>query len=161
MKQITRRFHRKWIRVALVLALAILSVSSCDFAPDAFTRSESLETGSEKSQSSETSLSIGAVQVIDAKTALEMMNDGEAYVLVDVRTEDEFNQGHIEGAILMPYDQIGTLATTLIPDSSARILLYCRSGRRSAVAAEALVDMGYINVYDFGGINDWPYDVVS
>ncbi|NLT12537.1 MAG: rhodanese-like domain-containing protein [Clostridiaceae bacterium] len=112
-------------------------------------------------QPSEASQSSGSVQVIDAKTAREMMNDGEAYILVDVRTEDEFNQGHIEGALLLPYDRINTLASTLIPDTSSRILLYCRSGRRSALAAEALIDMGYTNVYDFGGINDWPYEVVS
>ncbi len=161
MKQINFGIQRIWIRVAPILILTVFSVASCDFDPDASRISDSILSESEMAQPSEASQSSGSVQVIDAKTAREMMNDGEAYILVDVRTEDEFNQGHIEGALLLPYDRINTLASTLIPDTSSRILLYCRSGRRSALAAEALIDMGYTNVYDFGGINDWPYEVVS
>ena len=156
MKNVEFRFYRILIRTALLVLLVVLSLCSCDFAPDASPLPES-----KISQTAGESITSDSVQVIDATTALEMMNDGEAYILVDVRTEDEFSQGHIEGAVLVPYDQIDSLAPTLIPDMSSRILVYCRSGRRSAIAAESLVDMGYNNVYDFGGINDWPYGVVS
>ena len=96
---------------------------------------------------------------ISAAEAKEMMN-GE-YILLDVRTEEEFKEERIEGAILIPDYEIGERVETELPDKDALILVYCRSGRRSALAANELAEIGYTNVYDFGGIIDWPYDTVS
>ena len=97
---------------------------------------------------------------ITAEEAKAMMDSGKPYILLDVRTVEEYAAKRIDGAILIPDYEIDSAAAEL-PDRSALILVYCRSGRRSANAANALVGMGYTNVYDFGGINDWPYDTVS
>lgn len=101
------------------------------------------------------------VNTIDAEKAMEMMASGDPYTLVDVRTQAEFDDGHIEGALLLPNDQLETLATEQLPDKDAVILVYCRSGNRSAAASELLVELGYTNVYDFGGIMDWPGEIVK
>ena len=100
-------------------------------------------------------------QKISAEEAYRMMQDTEAYILLDVRTEEEFKETRIEGAILIPDYEIGSRAASELPDKSALILVYCRSGRRSANAAHELIEMGCQNVYDFGGIIDWPYDTIS
>ena len=99
-------------------------------------------------------------QVISAEDAKNIMEDGSPYVLLDVRTPEEFKEGHIEGALLLPNTEIEAKASSVLPDKDARILVYCRSGNRSEEAALKLIDMGYSNVYDFGGIIDWPYDIV-
>lgn len=98
---------------------------------------------------------------ISAKDAKEIMDGTEDYVLVDVREMEEYAEGHIEGAILIPYGEIEKRAEEELTNKEQMILVYCRSGRRSAIAAQALVDMGYTNVRDFGGIIDWPYDVTN
>lgn len=98
---------------------------------------------------------------ITAEEAKEIMDSAEDYVLLDVREQDEFAEGHIEGAILIPYGSIDTRAESELPDKEQTILVYCRSGRRSAIAAEALVSLGYTDVRDFGGILDWPYETVK
>ena len=89
-----------------------------------------------------------------------MMNEKEV-VIVDVRTKSEYNEGRIKGAILIPNETIGKEMPSDLPDKNATVLLYCRSGRRSREAANKLVELGYKNVYDFGGINDWPYGTVK
>lgn len=81
--------------------------------------------------------------------------------LIDVRTEAEFREKRIAGSLLIPDYEIETLAPKLLPDQHAKIFIYCRSGRRSRGAAMKLVEMGYTQVYDFGGIIDWPYETVS
>ena len=98
---------------------------------------------------------------IDAHKAKEIMDSNEEYVLVDARTDEEFASGHIEGAILIPEYEIANRAEQEIPDKEALILVYCRSGRRSKIASEELVNLGYTNVKEFGGIIDWPYEVVK
>ena len=100
-------------------------------------------------------------QTITATEALSIMAESDNYVLLDVRTAAEFQERHIEGAILIPYDEIRSRAQAELLDKNAVILIYCRSGRRSASAAADLVLLGFTNVYDFGGILDWPYDTVS
>jgi len=100
-------------------------------------------------------------QKISAGDAYQMMQDTDEYILLDVRTDDEYKQGHIEGAVLIPDYEIGNRAATELPDKNAVILIYCRSGRRSANAVGELIVMGYTNVYDFGGINDWPYETAG
>ena len=102
-----------------------------------------------------------AYQKITAAQAHEMMREADGWLLLDVRTDEEFSEGHIAGARLIPDDEIAGRAESELPDKDATILIYCRSGRRSANSARELLDMGYTNVYDFGGIIDWPYDIVS
>ncbi|MCL2672313.1 MAG: rhodanese-like domain-containing protein [Clostridiales bacterium] len=100
-------------------------------------------------------------QKISANDAKQIMDSGEEYILLDVRTEEEFAEGHIKGAILIPDYELADRAETELPNKDARILIYCRSGRRSANAANALIELGYTNVYDFGGIIDWPFETVG
>lgn len=95
---------------------------------------------------------------IDAAQAKEKM--GEGAVVVDVRTNEEYAQGHIEGAHNLPLDQIDTI-DTLVSDKEQEILVYCRSGNRSATAAARLIELQYTKVFDVGGLQDWPYDIVK
>ena len=96
---------------------------------------------------------------ITAEEAKEIMDSQEGHVILDVREQDEYDAGHIPEAILIPYTQIGEKANEMLPDKDQLILVYCRSGRRSKIAAEALVELGYTNIKEFGGIIDWPYEV--
>ncbi len=90
-----------------------------------------------------------------------MMKDDDGHVIVDVRRADEYAQGHIPGAILIPNEEIGTEQPEELPDKNQIILVYCRTGRRSKEASQKLADMGYVNVYEFGGIEDWTGDIVT
>ena len=103
---------------------------------------------------------VGEYRKITAEQAYEMMNTQEV-VIVDVRTQSEYDEGHIQNAVLIPNETIGSDPPTNLPDKNAIILVYCRSGRRSEEAARKLVNLGYVSVYDFGGINDWPYGTVT
>ena len=98
---------------------------------------------------------------ISAKEAKAIMDSGDDYIILDVREKDEYDEGHIPDAILLPYTEIEIKAETMLPDKNKQILVYCRSGRRSKIAAEALVNSGYTNIKEFGGIIDWPYEVVK
>lgn len=100
-------------------------------------------------------------QTITASEAKELMETLDSYTIVDVRTLEEYNEGYIEGAILLPDYEVSAKASEVLKDPSANVLVYCRSGRRSKLAAQALVDLGYTNVYDFGGIIDWPYETLK
>ncbi len=97
---------------------------------------------------------------ISAQQAKEIMDSETGYVIIDARTQEEFDAGHIEGAILIPEYEITQRAEKELPDKEQLILVYCRSGRRSKIASQALVDLGYTNVKEFGGIIDWPYEIV-
>ena len=102
----------------------------------------------------------GAVYVnITAEEAKQIMDSEEGYIILDTRTREEFEEGHIPGAVLIPHDQIKEKAEEVLTDKDQLILVYCRSGRRSKIAAEALVELGYTNIKEFGGIIDWPYEV--
>ena len=117
--------------------------------------------GCQTNVSSEENIAVeNAYMKISAEDAKEIM-DPKDFVLIDVREEDEYAQGHIEGAILIPYGEIEERAESELIDKEQTILIYCRSGRRSAIAAQSLVELGYTNVRDFGGIMDWPYDIVT
>ena len=87
------------------------------------------------------------------------MDSEEGYVILDVRTQEEYDQGHIPGAILIPNTEIEARAEQELPDKDQLILVYCRSGRRSKLAADILVSLGYTDIREFGGIIDWPYEV--
>lgn len=96
---------------------------------------------------------------ITAKQAKEIMDTQEGYIILDTRAQDEYDESHIPGAILIPHDQILAKAESVLTDKDQLILVYCRSGRRSKLAAKDLVKLGYTNIKEFGGIIDWPYEV--
>jgi rhodanese-related sulfurtransferase/L-ascorbate metabolism protein UlaG (beta-lactamase superfamily) len=96
---------------------------------------------------------------ISQDEAKEMMAKDDGHVIVDVRREDEYAEGHIPGAILIPNESIDVKPPVELPDFDQIILVYCRSGRRSKEAAQKLADMGYSQVYEFGGIIDWTGDI--
>ncbi len=98
---------------------------------------------------------------ISPEEAKEILDSDKEIILLDVRTDSEYDDGHIPNAKLVPDYEIKEYAENEFTDKNVMILLYCRSGRRSAESAKILVDMGYINVYDFGGIIDWPYEIVK
>ena len=99
-------------------------------------------------------------QQITAEEAKSMMEEQPDAVILDVREQDEYDAGHIPGAVLLP---VGTIdeetAASVIPEKDTVVLVYCRSGNRSKTASQALVDLGYTQIYEFGGIKDWPYEV--
>ena len=108
----------------------------------------------------------GMFQVFEYKQisqgeAKQMMDKDDGHVIVDVRRADEYAEGHIPGAILIPNESIENEPPEALPDFDQIILIYCRSGRRSKEAAQKLADMGYSNVYEFGGIIDWTGEIVS
>ena len=100
-----------------------------------------------------------AVRTISGAEALELMKSETDYVIVDVRTESEFAEKHIPGALNIPLDTISGSEVAQLPNKDQLIMLYCRSGNRSAQAAGIMVGMGYTNLVDFGGIKSWPGEV--
>ena len=105
------------------------------------------------------SVNENSYQQITQEAAKEMM-DTQEVVILDVREQHEYDSGHIPGAVLLP---VGTIAedtaAAVIDELDTVVLVYCRSGNRSKTASQALADLGYTNVYEFGGINDWPYEI--
>ena len=96
---------------------------------------------------------------ITAEEAKQIMDSEEGYIILDVRTQEEYDQGPIPGAIVISHEEIAEKAEEVLTDKDQLILVYCRSGRRSKLAAEVLVELGYTNIKEFGGIIDWPYEV--
>ena len=136
----------KKIIISLLILIAAFTFTSC--------------RGTEsKTETTLNTVVKGEYHKISAKDAKNMMDSGNV-TIVDVRRADEFAAGHIPGAILVTNETI-TKAPSELPDKDATLLIYCRSGRRSKEAAMKLIDLGYQNVYDFGGIIDWPYEVVK
>ena len=125
------------MRKIAVLLLAMIVLSAC---------------GQEKENDRE-----AVYMNITAEEAKQIMDTEEGYIILDERTQEEYDQGHIPGAILIPDTQIKAEAENILTDKAQLILVYCRSGRRSKLAAEALVELGYTNIKEFGGIIDWPY----
>lgn len=98
---------------------------------------------------------------ISGAEAKALMDSESGYIIIDSRERYEYDEGHIPGAILIPYGEITDRAEKELPDKDQLILVYCRSGRRSKIAAEELVKLGYTNVKEFGGIIDWEYEIVK
>ncbi|MCR5060493.1 MAG: rhodanese-like domain-containing protein [Saccharofermentans sp.] len=115
--------------------------------------------GEQTVEITETTNELGYRQITQSE-AMEIMENRDDYILLDVRTEEEFNEVHIPGAICIPYEDIGTDEIPQLPDKDQIILVYCRSGRRSKIASENLAAQGYTNVLEFGGIIDWLGDKV-
>lgn len=107
-----------------------------------------------------TGASVSYEQISGAE-AKALMDSESGYIIIDARTQEEYDQGHIPGAILIPEYEIADRAEKELPDKDQLILVYCRSGRRSKIAAEELVKLGYTNVKEFGGIIDWEYETVK
>ena len=125
---------KKW----MMLLLAVLLLTGC-----------SVEKGEKD---------VAEYEMITAQQAKEIMDTQEGFVILDTRTEEEYEQGHIPGAIVISHEEIKEKAESVLTDKDQLILVYCRSGRRSKLAAQDLVDLGYTNVKEFGGIIDWPYE---
>ena len=126
---------KKWI----ILLLSVMMIAGC---------------GQEKEKDRE-----AVYMNITAQEAKVIMDSQEDYTILDVRTQKEYDPGHIPGAILIPDYEIEEKAEQVLRDKDQLLLVYCRSGRRSKLAAEALVALGYTNIKEFGGIIDWPYEV--
>lgn len=98
---------------------------------------------------------------VNAEEAATMMEEENGYIILDVRTAQEYSEKHIPGAINIPNETIGSEDIPELPDKEQLILVYCRSGNRSKQASEKLVKLGYTNIVEFGGINDWTGETVS
>ena len=98
---------------------------------------------------------------ITPKEAKKIMDTESNIIILDVREKYEYDEGHIEGAMLLPLGEVEEKAHLYLTDKSQKILVYCRSGRRSKEACNILVKLGYTNIYEFGGILDWPYEIVK
>ena len=133
---------KKIITILFVLA-ALAILAGCSSAEDETTAPE------EKA----------GYQQISQAEAKQLMDSESGYIILDVRTDEEFAEGHIPGAMLIPDYEVAERAETELPDKGQLILVYCRSGNRSKKASEALAELGYTNVKEFGGINTWPYDI--
>ena len=119
------------------------------------------ESGRDKENEEDMKKEPIAYEMISAKEAKALMDSEKGYIIIDARTESEYAAGHIQGAILIPEYEISKRAEAEIPDKNTLILVYCRSGRRSKIAAQELVKLGYTNVKEFGGIIDWEYGTVK
>ena len=144
---------RKEIALTLLASLCLL-LSACG---NGTTSSESDQSGIQITNASENV----SYQQITQEKAKEMMQADDGHIIVDVRRQDEYDSGHIPGAILIPNESIGTEQPKELPDLDQVILIYCRSGRRSKEASQKLADMGYTHIYEFGGIIDWTGEVVT
>lgn len=103
---------------------------------------------------------VNAYEKISPEKAKEIMDTQSNYIILDVRSREEYNEGHIKNAVLLPVDNIMTEAGPVIGEKDKMILVYCRSGNRSKMASSKLEELGYTNIKDFGGIIDWPYEVI-
>jgi len=142
-------------RALIIFAIIILGATGIYFISNSGDTDET-ETAVAGDQTSKP-----VYQKITPQKAKEIMDGEQPYILLDVRTEEEFDETRIPGAILIPNDEIIDRVETELPDKNAVILVYCRSGGRSAKAANKLIEMEYTNVYDIGGIIDWPYETIS
>lgn len=161
----------KKIIISLFAAATLFSVSACgdgenlsqNNSDDVYSGkgSENAEPSGEKSEESIDISFENGYEQISGETAKRLMETESNYVIIDARTKEEFAEGHIEGAILIPEYEIYNKAEFELQDKSQLILVYCRSGRRSKIAAESLAELGYTNVKEFGGIIDWKYEIVK
>ena len=150
---------RRKITAVVLAGLTVLTLAACarggmdmGMSPTAAAAASPTAAAAAESTAGET-----GYQKITAEEAKKMMDAGGVTV-VDVRTAEEYAAAHIPGAVLVPVESIGEAMPEALPDKDAVLLVYCRSGRRSAAASQKLAALGYTAVYDFGGINDWPYE---
>lgn len=139
---------KKIVGIGIALILCLLGFIGCANAEEDMKNNE--ENNKENTYIS-----------ITAEEAKALMDRETNYVIIDARTTEEFAEGHIENAILIPEYEIANRAETELTDKEKLILVYCRSGRRSKIASDELAKLGYTNVKEFGGIIDWPYEIVK
>ena len=151
--------YRRTFLIAASLAsiVSLAGLTGC-FGAAAGSNGNGNGNGNESNATNDGSNS-SSYQQVNAETAKELMDTEDDYVILDARTQAEYDEGHIPGAILIPHDTVATAAENALPDKDQLILVYCRSGNRSKQASQTLVDLGYTNVVEFGGINSWPYEV--
>jgi rhodanese-related sulfurtransferase len=135
---------RKFLIILALLLAAVIPLTGC-MSGDALSH-EPVQTA--------------FIQLISPEDAKEMI-DTTGVILFDVRTQDEYDAGHIAGAVLLPYDSMTADSPGLPADKNTAIMVYCRSGGRSGVAASTLSELGYTRIYDLGGLLSWPYDTVK
>ena len=146
--------------ILIILSLIVLSACSDMNAKNSDNAvNENIEDNQNDHQEEETD--VLNYKQITAMEAKQIMDTEKEYIIIDARTEEEFAQGHIKDAILIPEYEVADRAKSELPNKDALILVYCRSGRRSKIASEELVKLGYTNVKEFGGIIDWPYEIVK
>lgn len=148
----------KKLKGMIILLTVALTLFSCGCGKENDIKNDN--TSKENITENSTVNSLGYEQ-ISGEEAKKIMDSETGYIIIDARTQEEFDEGHIENAILIPEYEINERAENELPDKNQLILVYCRSGRRSKIAAQALVDLGYTNVKEFGGIIDWKYEVVK
>ena len=172
-----KKYDRKTIALAAVLLGITLLIAACGSGADkgeggsgdgsgagsdAPAADEAAGSSSSSAQDGSSSAGAPAGYIrISADEAALMMEEQDNLVIVDVRNQSEYDEGHVPGAICIPVKKIGSEGAEKLEDKDRMILVYCRSGRRSKKAAKKLIKMGYTNVYDFGGIKDWTGEVVS
>lgn len=139
--------------IGLIIAVALLTFSAC--SKNRTTQSTQGDIQNTQATQSNT------FEQITPEKAKEIMDTQKNYVILDVRTAEEFQEGHIKGAILIPDYEIVEKAEEILTDKEQLILVYCRSGRRSKLASQELANLGYTNVKEFGGIIDWEYGIVT
>lgn len=139
---------------AFLLIPAVFAVSACGASAEKTPMETKPVTNTETA-------AVAEYKKITPAEAKERMTKNPKVIVVDVRTKAEYEDGHINGAILIPNETITDKMPAALPDKNAEILLYCRSGNRSSQAANKLIDMGYTNVYDFGAISAWQYGIVK
>jgi len=137
------------------LLVALLLISGC--AGNSTPGSSAGNSGGTGSENQNSAGEKGTYQKISAEDAKMIMFGKDPFILLDVRSDEEYREQRIVGAELLPVGEIKDKAASQLPDKNATIIVYCRSGARSAQAAQTLIDLGYTKVYDLGGIIDWPY----
>jgi len=147
-----------WIIPIAVLALAAAGYL---FIPHPADNARTVAQNAKVSAKNDVPAAKAEYRRISQDEAKRMMGLKDGHIIVDVRRGEEYAEGHIPGAVLIPNESIGSAKPALLPDYNQIILVYCRSGRRSKQAAEKLVAMGYTRVYDFGGILDWTGETVT
>lgn len=139
--------NKKWLLAVIAAGVLTAALSAC--GQD--------KTGQDTKAAQEDTVK-AEYKKITAEEAKERMDKDDKVVILDVRTEEEYQEGHVPGAIVIPNETISSEPLEELPDMDQEILVYCRSGNRSAQAAKKLAEAGYTQVYDFGGIIDWTYD---
>lgn len=143
--------------IVIGLVLICIGITACDTVGNTETQTLNESTASVHNDDSK-GLSYTKIKPEEAKKRLE---NEKGIILLDVRTQEEYTEKHIPDSLLIPVEEIEKEALTKLTDKNVIIFVYCRSGRRSAIASEALAKMGYARVYDLGGIIDWPYKTES
>lgn len=146
---------------AILSALTVLSACTATPAMTTAAAGESTTAAAASTTAAGESSSQKAEYIKITAAEAKALMDSETVIVLDVRTQAEYDGGHIKDAVLLDSGDVSAKAATVLPDKNATILVYCRSGNRSATASKLLIEMGYTRVMDFGGIIDWPYEVVT